>query len=78
VVLENDLVIEAFAVLEERYTERWKASEARDEEARRQCWYAYKGLEKFRDEFHQMLTDGKIAAAQLVLRDAEQERTKRS
>jgi len=71
VVLENDLVIETFAMLEERYAATWKATAARDEEGRRMCWYSWKGLELFRDEFRQMLSDGKIASAQLQFMDAE-------
>ena len=77
-ILDNEMLAEAFATLRQAYLDAWEATAPRDQDARERFWVATTVLTKVAGHLETVLTDGKIASAQLAMMDAEQERTKRS
>lgn len=64
-LLENDLLEEAFKGLEDAYTAAWRSSSALDTAAREKLFLAVNIVGKVRDHLARMVTNGKLAAAEL-------------
>ncbi len=64
-LLENDILQEAFARLEERYVEEWRVSQFRDTDARERLWQAVNILGKVKDHLAKIVSDGKLAQREI-------------
>ena len=73
-LIEDELLQEAFAALEARYVEEWRASQFRDTDARERLWQAVNVLRKVKDHLGRMLADGRLAQREI---DALAQRRKR-
>jgi hypothetical protein len=64
-LLNNDLLQEAFARLEQDYIEAWKISPARDTDGRERLWQAVNIVAKVRDHMVNVVNDGKLSQRHL-------------
>ena len=64
-LLQNDILQEAFARLEERYVEEWRVSQFRDTDARERLWQAVQIVAKGRDHLTSAVNGGKLAQREL-------------
>ena len=69
-LLNDDLMIEAFATITERLSSEWANSPVRDTEGRERIWMMQKLLQSLKGHIEEVLQTGKMAALQL-----EQQRT---
>ena len=60
-LLDNPLLKEAFATLEQEYTQAWKQTKASDEVAREKLWMALNQLSKVQTQLHSVIQTGKVA-----------------
>ena len=75
-LLENDLFNEAIASIERDLIDAWKKTPSRDQDGRERAWTAIQQLGKIKGYVESVLTDGKMAAAQLkeLAEDTERKR----
>ncbi len=75
-LLDNDLFNEALASIERDLITAWKSTPPRDTDGRERCWSAITQLGKIKGYIESVLTDGKMAAAQLkeLAEDTERKR----
>jgi hypothetical protein len=73
-LIEDELLQEAFAALETRYVEEWRASQFRDTDARERLWQAVNVLRKVKDHLSRIVADGRLAEREM---DAIAQRRKR-
>lgn len=73
-LLDNSLLNEAFAAIEEHYLIEWRASKVADQEAREAAWRALKTLDGIKDLLRIYVRDGKIAASDLIRLSEDQKR----
>ena len=73
-LIEDELLTEAFAALETRYIEEWRASQFRDTDARERLWQAVNVLRKVKDHLSRIVADGRLAEREI---DALVQRRKR-
>ena len=71
-LLEEPLLVEAFAMLRQRYIAEWESSPARDTEGREKLWLMNRLISSVENQLKQLLETGKLASIQL-----EQKRTLR-
>ena len=64
-LLRNELLQEAFAALEQRYTDQWRVTNVRDTDARERLWQAVNIVGKVRDHLATLVGNGKLAQRQL-------------
>jgi hypothetical protein len=64
-LLRNELLQEAFAVLEKRYVDEWRVTQFRDTDARERLWQAVNIVGKVRDHLATAVNNGKLAQRQL-------------
>lgn len=64
-LLDNALLQEAFKTLEDSYTAAWRASNVNDTAAREKLFLAVNIVGKVRDHLTAVVTNGKLAAAEL-------------
>lgn len=76
-LLENELLIEAFRALEETYTAAWRATVIHDVAAREKLFLAVNIVGKVRDHLRAIVTNGKLAQAELKELAQTAERMKR-
>lgn len=76
-LLENDLLKEAFAELENTYALAWRSTLIDDVAAREKLFLAINIVGKVREHLTSILNDGKLAAAQLRALAETAERPKR-
>lgn len=76
-LLGNDLLAEAFKGLEDTYTAAWRATKVDQAEAREKLFIAVNIVGKVRDHLHSIVTDGKLAAAELRMIAETAERKQR-
>lgn len=69
-LMADDLIVEAFSLLNERLTKEWADSPVRDCEGRERIWLMQKLLKNVGDHLSEIAQTGKLANLQL-----EQERT---
>ena len=65
VLLRDELLTEAFAVLDRDYTKAWRETAARDTDARERLWQAVQVVAKVRDHLGRALNNGKLAQREL-------------
>lgn len=72
-LLEDELLVEAFKMLEEAYTLAWRSSLVNDTAAREKLFLAVNIVGKVRDHLKLAVTNGKLAQAELdeIARTAE-------
>jgi hypothetical protein len=75
-LLDNELLNEAFKGLEESYTAAWRASGIDDVAAREKLFLAINIVGKVRDHLTSIVTNGKLAQAELkeLARTAERQK----
>ena len=64
-LLEDNLLAEAFAMLDAEYTKAWRATAARDTDARERLWQAVNVLRKVKDHLTKIVSDGKLAQREI-------------
>jgi hypothetical protein len=64
-LLDNELLAEAFRGLEDSYTAAWRATRIEDVAAREKLFLAINVVGKVRDHLTGILTNGKLAQAEL-------------
>ena len=64
-LLSDELLTEAFMALEDAYIEHWRNSKVLDADGRERLWQAVQIVGKVRAHLAQVITDGKMAAAEL-------------
>jgi hypothetical protein len=64
-LLEDELLAEAFSGLEASYTAAWRATTIEDVSAREKLFLAINIVGKVRDHLTAIVTNGKLAAAEL-------------
>lgn len=62
-LLRNPLLTEAFERLEAGYLDFWKATEARDTDARERLWQAIQIVGKVKTHLHNVVASGTLASA---------------
>lgn len=70
-LIDDDLLKEAFATLEADYTKYWKATDARDTDARERIWLAMQVIGKVQAHLNTVLMNGQIAHDDLERLKAE-------
>ena len=68
--MSDELIVEAFDILNTRLTDEWASSPVRDTEGRERIWLMKKLLKNVGDHLNEIAQTGKMASIQL-----EQERT---
>lgn len=69
-IMADELVVEAFTKMRDRFASDWANSPARDTEGREKIWLMQKLLKSVEDQLKEVMTTGRMASMQL-----EQERT---
>jgi len=69
-LMSDEIMVEAFTLLDQRLTNEWANSPARDTEGRERLWIMLKLLKSVEGHLKEVATTGKMAALKL-----EQERT---
>ena len=69
-LMSDEIMVEAFTTLDQRLTNEWANSPARDTEGRERLWLMLKLLKSVEGHLKEVATTGKMAALKL-----EQERT---
>lgn len=67
-LLNEPLIAEAFATIEQELTEQWQNSPARDQEGREKLWLSLKLLHRVRGHLTNVMETGQIAQATLAQR----------
>jgi predicted metal-dependent hydrolase len=70
-LLRNELLQEAFAALDAEYIKAWRVTPARDTIAREKLWQAVNVLGKVRDHLAKVVNDGKLAQAEVNMRQSQ-------
>ena len=61
VLLNDELLTEAFITLDAEYVRAWRSTDVRDDDARQRLWQAVQVLGKVREHLKKLVSDGKIA-----------------
>ena len=75
-LLENDLLLEAFAALESAYIDRWRATHIDDDKGREKLFIAVNVVGKVKDHLSAIVSNGSVAAVELNNLAKEAERKK--
>jgi hypothetical protein len=67
-LLENELLVGAFATLDAEYVRAWRTTPARDAIAREKLWQAVNVLGLVRQHLAKIVSDGRLAQAELDMR----------
>jgi hypothetical protein len=67
-LLGNELLAEAFVKLDADYVRAWRVTPARDVAAREKLWQAVNVVALVRDHLTKMISDGRLAQAELNMR----------
>lgn len=76
-LLENDILTEAFKALEDAYTAAWRATLIDDVSGREKLFLAINVVGKVKDHLNAVVSNGKIAQAELKALAETAERKKR-
>ncbi|HLH72676.1 MAG TPA: hypothetical protein VKX96_05275 [Chloroflexota bacterium] len=76
-LLDNELLSEAFKGLEDSYTTAWRATSIEDVAAREKLFLAINVIGKVRDHLSSIVTNGRLAQAELQELARTAERRKR-
>jgi hypothetical protein len=75
-LLDHDLLKDAFKALEDGYVEAWRTTAATDTVGREKLFLAINVVGKVRDHLAKVAADGKLAAKEIQIMIAEEERKK--
>ena len=75
-ILENELFIESFEVIEQEIIEQWKSAPARDVEGREKLYLLLKLSEKYKSALTRVIETGKLSKQELGHQRSMQERAK--
>jgi predicted TPR repeat methyltransferase len=64
-LLDDDMLAEAFAKLEQEYVTQWRNTEFRDQDARERLWWAARVVAKVREHLLIVAKNGEIAQREL-------------
>ena len=64
-LLENEVLMDAFAAVQEKAIAQWRGSFAGDTDEREQAWWLLQALDQLRTELRITLDNGTVAASQL-------------
>jgi hypothetical protein len=64
-LLRDELLAEAFDILDQEYVKAWRATAARDDDARERLWQAVQIVAKVRDHLASAVANGKLAQREL-------------
>ncbi len=78
ILLDDEMLKEAFATLRQSYTDAWLNTDARDDDGRQRCWLAIKNLDKVLEHLDRVIRDGAVAARQLEFMEAQTKRQRRA
>lgn len=70
-LLDEPLIVEAFALIEQEYIKAWQDSPARDVEGREKLFLSLKNIQKVRGHLLQVMDSGKMAKASLAQRTGQ-------
>jgi len=76
-LLENELLNEAFATLEESYIAAWRATRHDDQAGREKLFLAVNVIGKVKEHINTVIANGKLAQAELNKLHADADRKKR-
>jgi hypothetical protein len=76
-LVDDELLVEAFTTLEEAYIAAWRATTIEDVSGREKLFLAINIVGKVRSHLNTVVTDGKLAAAELKQLAETAERKKR-
>lgn len=76
-LVNNELLSEGFKELEAAYIQAWRQTNPHDERAREKLYLAVNVIGKIKDHLQSVITNGKIADAELNELIEQQKRTKR-
>jgi hypothetical protein len=74
-LMDNELLGEAFDMLDAQYIAAWRMTPARDAMAREKLWQAVHVVGLVRGHLARVLADGKLAQAELSMRAKAKERS---
>jgi hypothetical protein len=75
-LLDDPLLAEALAALERAAIDEWRASGARDVEARERAWLMLELAQRFRAHFESLVASGTLAKGRLTALDRERRFTR--
>ena len=64
-LMDDELMVEAFASLETEYIAFWKKTPVRDTDARERLWQQIRNLDLLKGHFEKIISNGKLAQKQL-------------
>jgi hypothetical protein len=64
-LLDDDMLAEAFAKLEQEYVTQWRNTEFRDQDARERLWWAARVVAKVREHLFIVAKNGEIAEREI-------------
>lgn len=67
-LLQDDVLLEAFESIEREFTEQWKTSPVRDQDAREKLWLMVKSVQRLRQELESFVMNGTAAKDTLARR----------
>ena len=73
-LLRNDLLIEAFAILDAEYVKAWRLTHINDVNARERLFQAVQIVAKIKDHLGKVLNNGKLAQRELDDLEAKRKR----
>lgn len=73
-IIQNEIYIEAFSMIEQELTDQWKQSPVRDAEGREKLWLMLRLLGKVKLALEYTMDSGKLAKAELNHRQTVVER----
>ena len=77
ILLSDPMLVEAFTLLERAYIERWRATHIDDDKGREKLFVAVNVVGKVMDHLNHIISNGKMAAAELDNLARQAERMKR-
>jgi hypothetical protein len=70
-LMRSELLQEAFATLDAAYVQAWRTAPSRDTLMREKLWQAVNVIGLVKDHLTKVVSDGKVAQADLKMRAAE-------
>lgn len=72
-LLEDEILLEAFATIEQEYTQQWLNSPARDQDGRERLFLMVKTLHRLQTELQTVVQTGQVAKHKLTLLEKAQQ-----
>ena len=68
ILLQNELVQEAFKALEDEYFKLWQATKPLDTDVRESLWHSYRTVGEVKTHLHRLVDSGTMAQLELDAR----------